>query len=313
VSLLAVSFIGFGTSAAWAYDSGISTPALGWAFEDSAKTLNRFEHRGARAQISVESAGRSSGHQVRSRNALEARTSWGILSPKIKLYHVSERDEFDPRLQEDIESQARVTLNLGVPELPTLTIGLERETSRSESRSDGKVFEHELSDRVLAGLWYGRSSWEVYASAGRSRRVNPLNSASDATAVEYSLGASFRPFSTLTIAPTVDVSLWELEAGGERSESLGGGIQVNYTGLDSGVTVSVDSWYSIDRDDAGWYDSRSLDVSFGIQKDLSPSLHLPYRHQSVGLELVYSSSEDHVDEDADKSDVRALLLFRFEY
>jgi hypothetical protein len=289
--------------------------------EDSGKTLDRLERWGKRTQIRLESGKlcqedkqpRSSDHRVGTRSTLEARTSWGILSPRIKLHHVSERDESDPRLQEGVESQARVAFNLGMAKLPTLTIALERETSRSGSRSDGRVFERELSDRVIAGLWYGGSSWEVYASTGRSRRVNPLNSTSDAKVAEHSLGASFRPLSTLTIEPTVEVSLLELEAGGERSESLGGGIQANYAGLGSGVKVYVESWYSVDRDDAGWYDSRSLDVSLGIQKDLHPLLHLPYRYQSVGLELIYSGSEDRVNQDADESDVRALLLFRFEY
>jgi hypothetical protein len=255
------------------------------------------------------SMGRAS---VRKGGRFESSWSLGFFEPKLELSHL-QKQRLDPGAAEKTTSKARFSFNVQLPDLPLLTLSGGRETKKvapAASRLKQAKAEQVVTDVATATLWYGRERWEAYATSSFFHVGQNLDDASDAVLHDHIFSLTYRPTDALSVVPLVEYTKTSYPRSNYGTTSMVGSLGIYHTSFGGSLNSYLNASYLADRDSLGYVDTRSIDVSAGLEQDVSRLLGLTEGKQTLGLEFNVGRYENLVYREASTTTYGAFLRLR---
>jgi hypothetical protein len=255
------------------------------------------------------SMGRTS---VRKGGRFESSWRLGFFEPKLELSYF-QKQRLDPGADEKTLSKARFSFNVQLPDLPLLTLSGGRETRKvapAKSRLKHANGEEVVTDVASATLWYGRESWEVYATSSFFHVEQNLDDTSDSVLHDHIFSLTYRPTAALSITPLVEYTKTRYPRSNYGTTSMVGSLGVYHASFGGSLNSYLYASYLADRDSLGYVDTRSIDLSVGLEQDVSRFFGLAHGKQTLGLEFNVGRYEDLVYREASTTTYGGFLRLR---
>jgi hypothetical protein len=241
-------------------------------------------------------------------------SSWslGVFEPKLELSHRREQ-RLEPDADETTLSKARFSFNVRLPDLPILTLSGGRESKKvtpAWSRRKQANAEEVLTDVASATLWYGRDHWEAYATSSFFRIEQDMDQTSESMLHDHIFSLTYRPTAALSVVPLLEYSETHYSGSNYGTTSMVGSLGVYHTSFGGSLNSYLNASYLADRDSLGYLDTRSIDVSAGLEQDVSRLLGLAEGKQTLGLEFNVGRYEDLVYREASTTSYGLFLRLR---
>lgn len=216
----------------------------------------------------------------------------GPLKPSVQLRGVREGFEDAPGLVDDLRNEALVRMDFALPHWPMLSVSYGREQRRLLTDSWAGALSDAESRTLLASLWYGFGSWEIYASSYFTDMTDAVKNSLTWSSRDHTVMLSYRPLPALALSLGGGMQQQRYGAGTDWLSSRSINASAYYT-LDS-HQISAYVWGSwIENDGAyGASGNRNYDFIVKLEKQLRTGwLPMPGR-QFIGIEFATSYYQD---------------------
>jgi len=241
---------------------------------------------------------------------------FGLVRSRLELKGSHSAEERELELPEGFEHDpdrttkagGRAFLDLAIPGLPVVTLGIGRE--QTEISRDRKIDpEHAESDVVSGALWYTRPGWQAYTvSSVYSLRGDRF--ASGSVLYDHVASGSYWPTSTLTISPSLQYSRASYDGRESWVNTLSASLGVYSSGIWKDGLVTLWTGFNQNRDTARTFDYQQLHLAIGGERTLSGLGWLEGYEISFGGKLGYTHYLDRLYPSASGSGYRSLLTLR---
>lgn len=298
--------------------SDASSGDLGWSLDDferhaAASVANSFfsapdseseaelEIGGSWNDIAYE-AGVKLAHEVRfapgslvpeRRSVARVTGGWelGMFKPRFELSRSQTSEGLAPDDPLKTVSNGRLFLDLAIPDLPVVTLGVGREIKKIDV--GGERPEEVGSDVLSLSLWYGNDHLQAYSVSSAYRIDN--ESGRESALYDQYVGASFWPTPSLTVNPGFQYMVASYDGGGSWTHTRSASLGIYSSELIDGLTTTLWSAYTANEDTIGSIDNRQIDFSLGLEKEFTGRLSPFESYQvSVGFSFGYSFYNDFV-------------------
>jgi len=233
----------------------------------------------------------------------------GLLTPKVEFARFGNSAAGDA--MQSITSVGRVSVDVKAPQWPVLTLAYGREFRENRVRLTGPTTEDVSSDTISGTLWYGRPTWDAYATSSYSSKQDRRNVNSEAVVYGHILGGSYRPIESLSIHPSFEFTQTFDSQSDYRYETLSANLGIYYSLAPESLTLSLHGSFTADRDlgrYGGYVDTQTLATHIAVAKQLGSAFGLPDDNAKLSFTLNHYQYTDRVYGDANLEDYSALVL-----
>jgi hypothetical protein len=212
----------------------------------------------------------------------------------------------DPTQPRVMQTYNRLGLSLDRPHWPELTLTYSRASLWNGLLSGVPPLQRATTDSLEAAFSYARPTWQMRLASSYIVTKNELAGTRDTTGFMETLSASFRPWNTLSIVPSVgyraDADQWS----GARIETPSASFSLHYRATPH-VFLSAWGGYSSTHAQDGTVDLESLN-SRALVAWSCPALSFPIAPTILAFEAGYTRTADHSAAVADVSGLLRLIV-----
>lgn len=278
---------------------------------DAQHRLLRFGLTGTQGTLRYGLTYRSTGKAFTTLQDQAMREVWGewqagitrLRSSRAEVWNNVEKDPSRPRL---IQTQEKIVLTLAPATWPEISLSYSRGSSSSSHEPSGVMPQRSQVDTLESALSYTGAAWTARLASAYSLNSDRLHPGMETEGLLHSFSASYRPTTTLTLAPSLSMREDRQRWSGVRIETPTTALSLNYS-PDKLVNFTAVGSYSKTHSTDGLVDSSAFNATSKVSWTFQESSPV---HTTLSIEAAYRRSVDAICPTLSNENLSGLVLLQ---